>query len=67
MRKFWKVSLQVSIFILSTIQHKGVADGVLEAQSIGRLFSGHQLGKPSDVRQIMSTHKSSLVFIIHTT
>ena len=36
-------------------------------ESIGRVLSGHQLGKPSDVRWIMSTHEGSFVFIIHPT
>ena len=34
-------------------------------ESVGRVLSGHQLGKPSDVRRILSTHESSFVFIIH--
>ena len=34
---------------------------------VGRVFSGHQLGKPSDVWWIISTHESSFVFIIHQT
>ena len=33
-------------------------------ESVGRVLSGHQLGKPSDVRWIMSTHEGSFVFII---
>ena len=36
-------------------------------ESVGRVLSGHQLGKPSDVRGIMSTHEGSFVFIIHAT
>ena len=34
---------------------------------LGRVLSGHQLGKPSDVRRIISTHEGSFVFIIHPT
>ena len=34
---------------------------------VGRMLSGHQLGKPSDVLQIISTHEGSCVFIIHPT
>ena len=30
-------------------------------------LSGHQQGKLSDVRQIISTHEGSFVFIIHPT
>ena len=29
-------------------------------ESIGRVLSGHQLGKPSDVQRIMSTHSGSV-------
>ena len=36
-------------------------------ESEGRVLSGHQLRKPSDVLLIMSTHKGSFVFIIHPT
>ena len=36
-------------------------------ESVGRVLSGHQLGKPSDVRRIISTHEGSFVFIIHPT
>ena len=31
-------------------------------ESVGLVLSGHQLGKPSDVRQIMSTHEGSFVY-----
>ena len=36
-------------------------------KSVGAVLSGHQLGKPSDIRLIMSTQKGSFVFIIHPT
>ena len=36
----------------------------LTAESVGRVLSEHQLGKPSDVRRIMSSHEGSFVFII---
>ena len=36
-------------------------------ESIGRVLSEHQLGKPNDVRRIMSSHEGSFVFIIHPT
>ena len=34
-------------------------------ESVGQVPSGHQLGKPSDVRWIILTHEGSFVFIIH--
>ena len=34
-------------------------------ESVGRLLSGHQLGKPSDVRQIISTHEVVL-YLLYT-
>ena len=36
-------------------------------ESVGRVLAGHQLGKPSDVLRIISTHEGSFVFIIHPT
>ena len=36
-------------------------------ESVGRVLSGHQQGKPSDVRWIISTLEGSFVFIIHPT
>ena len=36
-------------------------------ESVEGVLSGHQLGKPSDVRQIISTHEGSFVFTIHPT
>ena len=50
--------------IKSEIHHKVFTAGALES---GRVLSGYQMGKPSDVRQTMSTYKASLVFIIHPT
>ena len=34
-------------------------------ESTGRVLSRHQLGKPSDVHQIMSTHEGSL-YLLYT-
>ena len=34
---------------------------------VGRVVSGHQLGKPSDVPQILLTYEGNFVFIIHPT
>ena len=34
-------------------------------ESVGQVLSGHQLGKLSDVRQIISTHKGSL-YLLYT-
>ena len=34
-------------------------------ESVERVLLGHQLGRPSDVPWIMSTHGGSFVFIIH--
>ena len=34
-------------------------------ESVGRVLSGHQLRKPSDVRQIISTHEGSL-YLLYT-
>ena len=31
-------------------------------ESVGRVLSGHQLGEPSDVRQIISTHSGGFVY-----
>ena len=39
--------------------------GAWKHESAGRVLSGPQLGKPSDVRWIMSSHEGSFVFIIH--
>ena len=36
-------------------------------ESVGRVHPGHQLGKRSDVRWIISAHEGSFVFIIHPT
>ena len=41
--------------------------GALEARVRRRVLSGHQLGKPSNVRWIITTHEGSFVFIIHPT
>ena len=37
----------------------------LVPESVRRVLSGRQLGKPSDVLRIMSTLEASFVFIIH--
>ena len=44
--------------------HEVFTAGALEAQSVGRMLSRHQLGEPSDVRRIIPTHVGSFVFII---
>ena len=44
-----------------------VTAGALEARVHRTSVSGNQLGKPSDVQWIMSTHEGSFVFIIHPT
>ena len=41
--------------------------GFQAGASVGRVLSGHQLGKPSDVWWIMSRNMGSFVFIIHPT
>ena len=42
------------------VHHEVFTAGALEE----RVLSGHQLGKPSDVRRILSTNEGSFVFII---
>ena len=45
----------------------GVHKWSSQMEFVGRVLSGHQLGKPSDVRRIMSSHEVSFVFIIQVT
>ena len=49
------------VLIWSAVHHEVFTAGALE----GRVLSGRQLGGPSDVRWIMSSHGSGFVFIIH--
>ena len=49
------------------IHHEVFSAGALKARVRRTSVSGHQLGKPSNVRWIISTHEGSFVFIIHPT
>ena len=55
----------LSVMIKSTIHHEVFTAGVLEARVHRMIAFRHQLGKPSDVRWILSLHRVVL-YLLYT-